>query len=97
MKHVEFDIVKGDLYPRKDPLDRPLFDDCFNPWRRRVVAICYCLFYGLVPWWMYEEACHHQGWGYWRHMWQNLLYMLKWVLFLEDEKDIEFEKSVNNN
>ena len=41
--------------------------------RKRLKSIGECLFYGVLPWWMYEKKCHHEGWTYWRHLWENLL------------------------
>lgn len=58
-------------------------------------AIASCLFYGLAPWQLYEDECHYAPWGYWRHLWENVVYGVRWLTFRETAEDWEFEREVN--
>jgi hypothetical protein len=78
-----------------DPL--PEIFTGLSPWRRRGFAIVLAIFYAFMPWWVYEKECHYKGWSYGKHCVMNLLYMLKWIFFLETPADIEFEKTINDN
>lgn len=62
----------------------------------RARAILYCLKYGLLPWWVYEDKKHYDC-GYWEHLWVNLVYAWRWLTYTETCSDIQFEKEVNGN
>ena len=63
----------------------------------RIRAIWYCLFFGLLPWWVYEKECHYKGMTYRRHRWLNLALAARWVRNEQTPEDIEFEREANNN
>lgn len=62
----------------------------------RIKAIWNCLKYGLLPWWVYEKEKHYDS-SYWQHLWINLTYAWRWLLWKETCSDIQFEKEINNN
>jgi hypothetical protein len=62
----------------------------------RLRAIGCCLYYGLVPWQLYEDQCHYAPWGYWRHLRENLIYGLRWLTFRDRPEDRAFEVQVND-
>ena len=61
----------------------------------RLRAIWSCLFFGLMPWQLYERTCHYKGMSYTMHLTYNLRYALDWVCFRETDAEREFEKEVN--
>jgi hypothetical protein len=61
----------------------------------RFRAIVLCLFYGIMPWQVYETTCHYKGMSYAKHLTMNLRYALDWAFFRETEDDIAFEKKIN--
>lgn len=60
----------------------------------RLRAIFCCLYFGIVPWWIYEPTCHYEK-GYWKHLQLNLEMAMIWLLYLEEYEDLEFESKVN--
>lgn len=60
----------------------------------RLRAIFCCLYFGLVPWSIYEKTKHYCG-TYWGHLKLNLEQSTVWLLYKETEEDIAFEKEVN--
>ena len=62
----------------------------------RIKAIFLSVWFGVLPWWMYEKKKHHKG-GYFYHLKINLVYAKRWLLFKETEGDRKFEKEVNEN
>lgn len=61
----------------------------------RLRAILCSLWFGILPWWLYEEECHYRPWGYWRHLAHNLAYALTWAASRERDFDRWFEREVN--
>lgn len=61
----------------------------------RLRAIWSCLWFGVRPWWMYEEACHYSPMTYRQHLRLNLSYAWSWITFRETEADRAFEREVN--
>lgn len=61
----------------------------------RARAIVCALWFGLLPWWIYEERCHFRPWGYWRHLAHNLGYAWRWVTLRETVGDTRFELQTN--
>jgi hypothetical protein len=57
----------------------------------RAKAIFYALKYGLLPWWLYEDRCHHAGMGYFGHVWINLKQAGRWATWSETRDDVRFE------
>jgi hypothetical protein len=64
--------------------------------RMRFKAIYSAIKHGCLPWWMYEREKHYKG-SYWSHLWLNIKYAWRWIIFREFESDIEFEKQINMN
>lgn len=62
--------------------------------KRRLLAIWFCLWYGVRPWWMYEPVKHHRG-TYLDHMLANLRYAWSWVTYTDDDTDHAYEIEVN--
>ena len=60
--------------------------------RRRAIGCA--LYYGIMPWWVYEDESHYDC-GYVRHLLLNLGYAARWACRREREEDREFERSVN--
>lgn len=65
-------------------------------WRVRLKAIWYCIYFSVLPWWMYEKEKHYRC-SYLYHLWINLSMIIRWITFTETDNDIEFEKTVNKN
>lgn len=61
----------------------------------RLRAIASALWFGILPWWLYESKCHYQGMAYRAHLWMNLKMTARWASFREDEEDRDFERSTN--
>ena len=60
----------------------------------RLRAIFCCLYFGFMPWQVYEPTRHYDG-GYLRHMWLNIKQVFIWLTFRETSDDIDFEREVN--
>lgn len=65
-----------------------------GPLNVRLRAIRRALWFGLIPWWMYEDVKHHEG-GWLRHASINVYYASRWILGRETDEDHEFERLVN--
>mgnify|MGYP003451633122 CR=1 FL=1 len=66
----------------------------------RIKAIWCCLFYGLMPWWVYEQECHYKGDSYWQHLVMNVKYAGVWIAnypVKPTPEHLAFEKQFNNN
>lgn len=61
--------------------------------RRRAIACA--LWFGMLPWWLYEAECHYRPWGWWRHLVHNLRYAWAWATWRETAKDWLFEIEAN--
>lgn len=61
----------------------------------RLGAIWCCLWFGLRPWWLYEDECHYSPMSYREHLKLNLSYAWIWLRFRETEGDRAFEREVN--
>lgn len=61
----------------------------------RFRAIICALYYGILPWWLYEEEKHYKS-SYFIHLISNIGYACKWLFFLESEEDQNFELQVND-
>jgi hypothetical protein len=61
----------------------------------RVRAIACAVFYGVVPYWLYEDQPHYAPMGYLTHLRMNLAYCLRWLTFRETDEDRRFEAEVN--
>jgi hypothetical protein len=66
-------------------------------WRvsMRLRAIGCALFYGVAPWWLYEDQPHYERWSYWRHLGINLCVATRWLTGRESAEDRRFEAEVN--
>lgn len=64
---------------------------------RRLRAIAKALFYGIVPWWVYERVCHHPGWTYLEHAAENLRLAKRWATGRERLDDVDFEMGAVRN
>lgn len=62
----------------------------------RLRAIFCCLYFGVVPSFVYEPKCHHNG-TYLTHLKLNLEMVLIWLFFQETQEDVEFESQVNQS
>lgn len=58
----------------------------------RIRAVARGLFYGLLPWRLYERECHYAGNSYWWHLRENLRLALRWASWRETKEDRQFEK-----
>lgn len=63
----------------------------------RLRAIFCCLYFGVMPWQLYETAKHYEGWSYLRHLRLNINQALIWLTFRETDNDCKFEQEVNTN
>lgn len=61
----------------------------------RFRAIVCALWYGVLPWWLYERECHYSDMGYCAHLRLNLDYALKWMQGKQTYSDVRFERTVN--
>jgi hypothetical protein len=62
----------------------------------RTRAIICCLWYGLLPWWCYEQQCHYAGESYGAHLLRNLCCAWRWLRGRQWFGDIRFEIEVNH-
>lgn len=60
----------------------------------RIKAIACALWFGLLPWQLYEKKKHYEC-SYLQHLWLNIKYACRWLFFKETESDREFERTVN--
>jgi hypothetical protein len=60
----------------------------------RIRAIIYALWFGLLPWQLYEKKKHYEC-SYLHHLWINIKYATRWLFYKETESDHEFELKVN--
>ena len=58
----------------------------------RIRAIFCCIYFSLVPWWIYEKKKHYRR-TYWRHIKLNFGDAKTWLLRRETQEDIDFEVS----
>lgn len=63
----------------------------------RLRAIGYCLWFGLLPWQVYEDTCHYEGMTYKGHALMNVKIMLRWLTPKPPDHYWKFEREVNNN
>lgn len=61
----------------------------------RIRAIICALWYGVLPWQLYERECHYRGMTYGEHLLLNLRLAVTWATWSETEDDREFERTVN--
>ena len=66
-------------------------------WDLRIRAIFCCLYFGTMPWRVYEKECHYEGVSYLSHLWMNLETAWHWVWLTDEitQEYIDFEKEVN--
>jgi len=60
----------------------------------RMRAIWCCIWFGLMPWQVYQPICHYRS-GYWRHAWLNVRQAWVWITFAESASARKFEREVN--
>ena len=60
----------------------------------RARAIFCCLYFSIVPWWIYEKKKHYER-SYLLHLKLNLETAWGWAFFKEKPSWIEFEKEIN--
>lgn len=65
-------------------------------WQVRLHAIWCCIYYGVLPWWLYEDEPHFAPMGYWSHLWMNIETAYRWMTWRENDEDIRFELDVNS-
>lgn len=58
----------------------------------RLGAIVKALFFGVMPWRVYERDCHYEGMSYLAHLALNLRLAARWLCRRETTADIEFER-----
>lgn len=69
--------------------------------RMRIKAVFCCLYFGLLPSWVYETRCHYSsaaisgGMTYWEHLKINLRRARLWAWGLPDQHEVDFELRVN--
>jgi hypothetical protein len=61
----------------------------------RFRAMVCALWYGVLPWWLYERRCHYPGMTYGQHLCLNLRYANAWATWRESASDYLFELEVN--
>lgn len=61
----------------------------------RLRAIRCALWFGVRPYWMYEDTPHYAPMSYRRHLTMNLAYAWSWLTFRETAEDRAFEVEVN--
>lgn len=60
-------------------------------------AIFCCLYFGLMPWWIYERHHPHYEYGYFSHLCLNLTQVLIWLRNQQQFADIRFEIQTNGS
>jgi hypothetical protein len=70
--------------------------------RMRRRAVFCCLYFGILPWWIYERTCHYgprddgsRGLGYLRHLTINLRRAVLWACGSPSDHEVDFELRVN--
>jgi hypothetical protein len=61
----------------------------------RFRAVRLALWYGLAPWWWYEDACHYAPDTYAQHASCNLRYAWRWAQGRQTFGDIRHELATN--
>jgi len=57
----------------------------------RLKAIFDCLYFGIVPSFVYEKNCHYKGVSYWNHLMMNMRSIPAWVTMDGiNEEDVKF-------
>ena len=62
----------------------------------RARAIFCCIYFSLMPWWIYEKKKHYRR-TYWKHIKLNFGQIRLWILKQETQEDIDFEREINPN
>lgn len=65
--------------------------------RERIRATGCALYFGIVPYWVYEAQCHYAPMSYLEHLSLNIGYAWRWLTFRESPGDVEFERTENRN
>ena len=60
----------------------------------RIRAIFCCIYFSVVPWWVYEKKKHYKS-TYFKHIKLNFEQLKVWLLKQATEEDIEFEQQIN--
>lgn len=55
----------------------------------KAMAIFNCVYFAVMPWWVYEENCHHKT-TYWKHLLINLQYAGDWLNGNITQDDVDF-------
>lgn len=58
-------------------------------------AILCALWYGILPWCLYERECHYEGWTYRQHLCHNLRYAWGWLTYDITPNYIRHELTIN--
>lgn len=58
-------------------------------------AIFCCIYFGVMPWWIYERNRPHYDCSYIEHLKMNLIQAWIWIANLYEFADIRFEKTTN--
>lgn len=57
----------------------------------RTKAIFDCLWFGIMPSWLYEDKCHYGSVSYWNHLMMNIRSIPAWVTMDGiNEEDVAF-------
>jgi hypothetical protein len=60
----------------------------------RIAAVAKALWFGLLPWWLYERECHYAPkLGYLSHAWTNILFAWRFATGAEDYIDRAYERA----
>ena len=63
----------------------------------RARAIFCCVWFGTMPWWLYESKKHYE-YGYFSHLKLNWKMVFVWLTNLKiDVEELEFEEKANPN
>ena len=62
----------------------------------RIRAIFCCLYFSILPWWIYEKNKHYDS-TYFRHIKLNFEQIKVLLLKQETNEDLDFEKEVNSS
>ena len=60
----------------------------------RFRAIFCCLYFSILPWWIYENKKHYRR-TYCKHIKLNFSQIKVWILSQETQEDIDFEREIN--
>ena len=61
----------------------------------RLRAVWCCMWFGLMPWQLYERQCHYVGLSYIQHVMLNVELAVIWLTGKELSSDWEFENKTN--